>query len=182
VTIFGLSLENGKNGIFYHAIGVNGAKYSHYNAAQFFAAQTAVLRPELFIISMGTNEAIDYPYIDKNFYQHIDKLITSLRSSNPDAKFILVTPPDAYRKKMKHNPGVNIVRQQIIQYAVENGLAFYDMYKAMGGDHAADKWTKSRLLRSDGIHFTKDGYEYQGNLLFNAIIKSYNLYVPLRHP
>jgi hypothetical protein len=56
------------------------------------------------------------------------------------------------------------------------------MYNAMGGDHSADAWKKAGLLRTDGIHFTKDGYEYQGNLLFNAIIKSYNQYVPLRHP
>jgi lysophospholipase L1-like esterase len=181
-TIFGINLENEKNGILYHAIGVNGARYSHYNAAAFFARQTAALTPDIFIISLGTNEAIYYPNIDKNFLVEVDKLVTTLRLNNPQAKFILTTPPDAFRKKAKHNPGVSMIREQIIQYAVDNGLAFYDLYKAMGGDHAADAWRKSGLLRSDGIHFTKAGYEYQGNLLFNAIMKSYNQYVPFRHP
>jgi lysophospholipase L1-like esterase len=181
-TIFGMNLENGKNGILYHAIGVNGAKYTHYNAAMFFSKQTTALQPDLFIISLGTNEALDYPYIDRNFFQHIDKLITSLRENNPGAKFVLVTPSDAFRKKIRVNPGITKIRELIIQYAAENGLAFWDMYRALGGDGSATAWRKSELLRADGIHYTKDGYEYQGNLLYHALLKGYNSYVSHRHP
>jgi lysophospholipase L1-like esterase len=181
-TIYGILLSNETNGIFYHAIGVNGAKYEHYNAAQYFSRQTALLKPELFIISLGTNEAINFPYLDKNLSLHVDRLVSSLRSINPLARFILVTPPNAFRKKTKFNPGINIVRETILQYAVENGYAFYDMYKALGGERAADAWKDAGLLRPDGVHFTKEGYEYQGNLLFSALMKSYNEFVPLRHP
>jgi len=181
-TIFGLSLENSRNGILYHAIGANGAKYAHYLSSTFFTQQTAALKPQLFIISLGTNEAISYPYMDKKLTEEIDSLLTQLRSYNPKAKFILVTPPDAFRKKNKANPGIQMVRQQIISYAVENGLAFYDMFKACGGEGSAAAWRKKGLLRNDGVHFTKEGYAYQGNLLFNAFMKSFNQYVPLRHP
>lgn len=181
-TIFGLHLTNEKNGVMYHAIGVNGAKYEHYNAARFFTRQTAALMPEVFIISLGTNEAVNFPYLDKNLTKHIDQLIASLRSANPLAKFILVTPPNAFRRKVKPNPGINMVREVILQYAVENGYAFYDMYKAMGGETAANSWKAAGLIRPDGVHFTKEGYEYQGNLLFSAIMRSYNEFVPLRHP
>jgi lysophospholipase L1-like esterase len=181
-TIFGMCLENSNNGVLYHAIGVNGAKYLHYNSALYFAKQTSVLKPELFVISLGTNESVEYPYLDQNFSQHIDKLITSLKQNNPQSNFILVTPPDAFRRKIKKNPGIQQVREKIIAYAVENGYAFYDMYKALGGDNSATAWRNAGLLRPDGVHFSKDGYEYQGNLLFDALMKSYNRYVPLRHP
>jgi lysophospholipase L1-like esterase len=181
-TIFGLNLENGKDGILYHSIGVNGAKYAHYTAARYFARQTQALQPDLFIISLGTNESNDYPYLDKNFYQHINKLVQSLNEYNPQAKFILVTPPDAFRKKVKYNPGIKTVRDQIIQYAVENGLAFWDMYKINGGMHSAAEWRMQGLLRPDGVHFSKDGYAYQGNLFYDAIMKSYKKYAPFRHP
>jgi lysophospholipase L1-like esterase len=181
-TIFGIDLENGQEGVRYHAIGVNGAKYAHYNAALYFAKQTQALKPSLFIISLGTNESIDYPYLDKSFLVNIDKLVQSLKQFNPQAKFILVTPPDAFRRKVRVNPGIETIREQIIQYAVENGLAFWDLYKAMGGKHSAALWRSKSLLRPDGVHFSKDGYEYQGNLLYQAIVKSYNNYVPLRHP
>jgi len=147
-----------------------------------FARQTQALQPDLFIISLGTNESVEYPYIDKNFSEHIHKLVQSLSEYNPQARFILVTPPDAFRRKVRPNPGIETVRSQIIQYAVENGLAFWDMYKVNGGKNSAAQWRMQGLLRPDGIHFSKDGYIYQGNLLYDAILKRYNQYVPIRHP
>jgi lysophospholipase L1-like esterase len=181
-TIFGMSLENNKPGILYHVIGVNGAKYVHYNAAKYFATQTHQLNPELIIISMGTNEALDYPYIDKRLFNHIENLVMSLRANNPLSKFIIVTPPDCFMKKTRKNPGITKVRELLIQFAVENGLAFYDMYEVMGGENSAARWKEAQLLRADGVHFTKEAYDYQGNLLYEAIMKGFNEYVPVRHP
>jgi lysophospholipase L1-like esterase len=181
-TVFGMSLENDKPGILYHVIGVNGAKYVHYNAARFFASQSHKLNPELIIISLGTNEALDYPYIDKRFFSQIENLVMSLRANNPLSKFIIVTPPDCFMKRTRKNPGIMKVREMLVQFAVENGLAFYDMYQVMGGENSATSWKDAQLLRADGVHFTKEGYDYQGNLMFDAIIKGYNEYVPVRHP
>jgi lysophospholipase L1-like esterase len=181
-TIFGIELENNNPGILYHAIGVNGAKYIHYNAALYFARQTQALMPDVFIISLGTNESVDYPYINTSFYSHVEKLITTLKKFNPSAQFVLVTPPEAFRKKIKENPGIEIIRAQLIRYAVENGLAFWDMYKALGGKGSAQAWRKEGLIRPDGVHFSKEGYQYQGDLLYYAMIKSYNEYVAHRHP
>ncbi len=181
-TIFGMSVENRKPGVLYHAIGVNGAKYVHYNAAMFFAKQTAALKPQLFVIALGTNESLDYPYMDKNFYQHVDTFITSLKDYNPEAKFILVTPQEIFRKRNRVNPGSAQIREQLIQYAAENGIAFWDMYKVSGGEDSAGAWRKAELLRTDGVHLSRDGYEYQGNLFYHALLKGYNKYVQLRHP
>jgi lysophospholipase L1-like esterase len=181
-TIFGMSLENDSAGVLYHVIGVNGAKYMHYQAAKYFSEQTHQLDPELFIISLGTNEALDYPYIDKRLAVYIENLVSSLRSHNPLAKFIIVTPPDCFIKRTKKNPGIQKVRETLIQFAAENGYAFYDMHQALGGDGSAERWKEAQLLRADGVHFSKEGYDYQGNLLFHAIIKGYNDYVPVRHP
>jgi lysophospholipase L1-like esterase len=178
-TLYGVNLENGKTGILYHAIGVNGAKYTHYNAARYFVPQTKALHPDLFIISLGTNESVEHPYLDRNFFQHVTKLVESLSAMNPTAAFILVSPPDAFLKKVKQNPGIEHVRNEIVRYAVENGLAFWDMYKVNG---SAGDWRLQGLLRPDGIHFTKDGYTYQGSLLSDAIMKSYYQYVSARYP
>lgn len=178
-TVYGLNLENGHPGILYHAIGVNGAKYTHYNAARYFVPQTRSLHPDLFIISLGTNESVEHPFLDKNFFQHVTKLVESLSATNPTAAFILVSPPDAFMKKSRPNPGIERVRNEIVRYAVENGLAFWDMYKVNG---SASDWRLQGLLRPDGIHFSKDGYVYQGNLLSEAIMKRYNQYVSARYP
>lgn len=180
--IYGAVLENSMPGILYHSIGVNGAKFRHYTVAKYFARQTAALNADLFIISLGTNESIDYPYVNKKFSGEIDELLSALKRNNPLSEFILVTPQDVFRQKTKPNPGILQVREQIMQYAVENGLAFYDMFRAMGGEHSAIGWSEHALLSRDGIHLTRDGYEYQGNLFFHAIMKGYNQYVPTRHP
>ncbi len=176
-TIFGISLENEKEGVLYHSVGVNGAKYKHYNAAEFFAQQVSALEPELFVISLGTNEALDYPYVDRSLGDQINKLLMSLQQYNPQALFILSTPPPGFRRRKLHNPGLDIVREQVIQYAAENGYAFWDLYKILGGEAGAQRWKAFAFLRPDGVHFTKEGYAYQGNLFYHALMKGYNEYV-----
>lgn len=180
--LYGLVLENSEPGVLYHTIGVNGARYEHYVDAQYFATQTAALHPDLFIISLGTNESAYYPYLDKNFLAEVSSLVSALGRSNPGAKFLLVTPQDAFRQRNKPNPGIRRIRQSIIDYAVENGLAFYDLFRAMGGPSSAQRWRANDLLSDDGIHLTRDGYEYQGNLFYDAFIKAYEGYVRDRHP
>src|SRR5690606_14250089 len=101
---------------------------------------------------------------------------------NPMAKFILVTPQDAFRLRTKVNPGIMQVRECIVRYAVENGFAFYDMFRAAGGENSAGAWSDHALLSRDGVHLTRDGYEYQGKHFYHALIKGYNQYVPTRHP
>ena len=140
------------------------------------------LQPDLFIISLGTNEAIDYPYIDSQLFNYIDNLVESLKEKNPGSKFILTTPPDSFRKKTRRNPGIERVRDIIARYADQHNIAYWDLYAAAGGHHSADAYKKYNLLQRDGIHFTKEGYELQGNLFYQALIKSYTTYVSYRHP
>lgn len=181
-TLYGLILENGKPGIFYHATGGNGAKVKHYVEAQYFSKQTKELSPDLIIISLGTNEAIEHPYIDPKFSKHLDKFINQLREQNPFALFLLTTPLDFYKKKTRRNPGVEVIREQLLDYANQHNIAYWDSYLTGGGKHSADVWKKNNLLQNDGIHFTKAGYQLQGKLLFEAFIKGYNEYVLYRYP
>ena len=181
-TIFGINLENGRPGLVYHSIGVNGAKFKHYLAAGLFVDQTAALAPDLVILSLGTNEGLDYPYFDPQFVNQMDSLITRLRAKNPNARILLTTPADSYRRKTRRNPGVEIIGNKITTYADLHNLAYWDLYQVGGGSHSADHWKKNRLMRFDGIHFTVDGYALQGTLLYTALMKGYNEYVQYRHP
>ena len=140
------------------------------------------LSPDLIIISLGTNEAIEYPYVDPRLTDQLDEFINQLKNQNPKAQFILTIPMDFYKKKTRRNPGVEVVRKKLIDYADSHDLAYWDLYTSGGGKHAADLWKKSSLLQSDGIHFTKAGYELQGSLLYEALIKGYNEYVLYRYP
>jgi len=177
VTYFGFSFVNGNPGILYHAIGVNGAKYKHYLAAEYFAEQTKALNPDLIVLSLGTNEALDHPYSDPKFTEYVDDLIKKLKAQNPNALFVIATHPDSFKKKNKRNPGIATIRKKLLEYAENSQIACFDLYEAGGGNHSADNWKKAELLREDGVHFTRKGYELQGNMFYLALIKAYNQYV-----
>ena len=180
-TLYGLNLLNSKNGILYHAVGVNGAKSVHYNKAQYFISQSKILQPSLIIISLGTNESIEYPRIPKDVEKQLDSLVSNLIRANPYAR-ILFTTPQANLLKGKPNAGAKTVRDIILKYAVDNGYAFWDWYQIARGIRYVKEWRTTGLLRSDGVHLTKEGFELQGHLLYHAIMKGYEDYVSHRHP
>lgn len=179
--LFGLSLENSKPGIRYHIIGVNGAKYRHFMAAKDLLNQTPALHPDLIIISLGTNEAVDHPNMDPRFSSQLNTLTSELKRLNPNAIIVLTTNPDFYKKRTRRNPGIQVIKNKIIEFAKKNNMPYWNLHEIAGGNHAADLWKKQELLQTDGIHFTKKGYDLQGHLLFEAIIKGYNDYVLDRH-
>ncbi len=176
-TIYALNLENSNSGVIYHAVGVNGAEAYQYARAMYFAQQTAGIKPDLFIISLGTNEAQHKPFDKELTLSRIDSLVKQLRTANPNTAIILTTPPDSYYHKKYFNLGVGQMHALLVDYAKENNLAVWDIYSIAGGYKSCYQWKKYGLMGGDGIHFTRKGYEFQGNLLYEAIVKAYNKYV-----
>ncbi len=176
-TFYGVSLENSNPGIRYHIVGINGARYRHFLSSPELLQQTKALDPSLIIISLGTNEASDHPHIDPKLRTQINSLVNELKRINPTAVVLLTTPADFFKKRTRRNPGAQTIKNKIIEAANNNHLPYWNLYEIGGGNHSADRWKKSALLQSDGIHFTKEGYALQGKLLYEAIIKGYNEYV-----
>lgn len=175
----GLARETGEPGIVYHILGVNGATAVTFsNEAKM--REIADLHPDLIIISFGTNEAHSRRYLSQPHRQQLDALMTMLKAACPDAVFLLTTPPGAYvsRRSRTPNPRTVTAARTITDYAQEHGMASWDLYNVVGGkSDACRNWSKHRMLRVDGIHFTPEGYRLQGNLLHRALIKAYNNYV-----
>lgn len=116
---YGFSLENGRSGVLYHALGINGACYTHWGRRPEIVAQTKALDPELVIISMGSNEASGRNFIEDVFYREIDSFVSKLRRENPKAAILLTTPPEAMRmSKRAANPNQNFekVSRTILRY------------------------------------------------------------------
>ena len=177
---YGLNLQNGKSGVLYHAIGMNGAHYEDYANSPLFMQQIPELSPALIIISMGTNEAYAKGYRSDQFYNSIDRAIKQIREQYPDAIFLLTTPAETwYRfksaKYRKPHPNIILARNTIIKYANDNQLAYWDLFSITGGKGSAQTWRKLKLINSDGIHFTQDGYEFTGELFFEAIYNAFKL-------
>ncbi len=181
-TIYGMMVENDSAGIMLHTVGVNGAEAFHYVYAKHFAVQTTSLNPNLIIISLGTNEAQRRPFDKALTAARLDSLVKLMQLYHPGIPILLTTPPDSYYGRKYYNPSVSAVRSIIIEYAGENNIPVWDLFSVGGGYKSCYQWKKYGLMRRDGIHFNRTGYELQGSLLYEAIVKAYNQYVITRHP
>ncbi len=178
--IYGMILENDSAGLLYNMIGVNGAEYRHYNRSQYFLEQMSYLKPDLVILSMGTNEGFNAKFDSANFYQQVDTLVNNIRLRNPGVNILVTTPPDSYRKVRKgkkryyaKNPQMLAARNTLIRYCTKNQIAYWDLYEVMGGYGSMNAWYKGGLVARDHLHFSAKAYQMMGNLLYKAIDDGY---------
>lgn len=185
---YGAVLQNGQHGVLYHAIGINGAQFMHYNQHEAtLPVQLGMLRPQLVILSLGTNEAFG-GITPAQLRQEMDRTMKAVKQYAPEAKVLFTTPPYGMKKKRQvpyrknkrtyyrvtylANPQVAVLRAEILQYCRDNGYACWDFYEAMRTD--------KRFLRAwshDKVHFNAYGYTLQGTLLFEAIDAAYDEWI-----
>ncbi|HYM92530.1 MAG TPA: SGNH/GDSL hydrolase family protein, partial [Chitinophagaceae bacterium] len=174
---YGVSLENSKPGIIYHSIGVNGARYDSYNSAPLFWQQLPALKADLYIISLGTNEAQKTDLDKKNFLQQVSQFLENLKSVSPGAAILITTPADDFYKHRRPNIMLKQICASLTGYCTQNRIPLWDLYRISGSYGSAYKWLKRGLMNKDRVHFTNEGYKIQGNLFFNAFAKEYNSYI-----
>lgn len=167
---YGMSLENGSSGIIYHTAGVNGATFKNFNQPGHFLSQLKELKPDLIIISLGTNDATGRDFSSQDFYSQIVLLAGSIKNECPGVDILFTTLPDFGRhRNSRLKQKISAVRSAAITYSREKGHAFWDLYVVMGGRGSFSKWKKHALAQADMVHFTKAGYILQGNLFADAI-------------
>jgi hypothetical protein len=52
----------------------------------------------------------------------------------------------------------------------------------MGGLNSMAVWETNGLAKKDKVHFTSAGYKIMGDLMFNAILKSYERHMMKKYP
>ena len=179
ITIYGMEIDNDDPGIIYSAVGVNGAEVVSYLKCNLLEQHLKALAPEWIIISLGTNDAYNITFDNIAFERNLTTLIKRIRTAAPDVAILLTTPADSYRKKRFPNPNMMKAGQAIINVATQNNCAVWDIHKIMGGYMSIKKWISAGLAGGDKVHFTKNGYIVQGDLLFNAFLKSYDNYIDI---
>lgn len=176
----GIAKETGLPGIVYNVVGVNGSTAQNF-CDPVKIDEIASLKPDLIIISFGTNESFGRGYNSSVHKNQLDMLVRMLSQRCPGTCFLLTTPPGCYnRSRRGYTPNARVADAAgvIGRYAAEKGLACWDLYDVAGGrESACTNWTRNNLMQRDHVHFTYDGYTLMGNLLYAAIIKSFNKYV-----
>ncbi len=171
----GVILENNSPGILYHNIGVNGAKFSDYNKYDLFFEQLKALQPDLIIISLGTNESFD-KMKSEDYLVQLDLFLQNVKSHNPNAEILITSAPPSLFQRKYPNFFVADYAQKISNLAVDSNYAFWDMYAQLGGLYGVRRNFNQGLMANDRVHYSKLGYEKQGNLLSEAILKAFEVY------
>ncbi len=179
---YGVSLERkDTGGVIYHTIGANGARYDQYATSSLFWEQLKVLQGDLFVISMGTNEAQNPDLSEAAAAALCDTMIRKIREMVPGAPILITTPAGSYYKGKRPNAVLSKVTEGFIKSAERNGAAYWDLYKMSGGKKSAAAWKRSGLLAHDLVHYQQKGYQLQGQLLLSAFAKAYTSFAKL-HP
>ena len=171
----GAELMNNNPGIEYTSIGVNGSSFAFYNRSAYFEQQLKLYKPDLFIISIGTNDAY-MPKADfdaEKFRLYYEAFIQMIQRVNPDCAILLTVPNDSYYQRKIPNPNTATQQQIIEEIAIKYKMAVWDFYEIMGGLGSSNKWYKQKLMPRDRIHFNNLGYQIKADLLLNALIKSW---------
>lgn len=175
---YGFMLMNSNPGILYHSIGVNGAKFVDYTSRDYIR-QLSLLNPSLLIVSLGTNESFGKNFSKAAFEQQVDSFIRLVREEIPGTTLLITTPAETYkriyRNKKRHyvrNENIAKIADVISSYAEKENIAYWDLYSISGGNNSCKKWYDAKMFGRDRIHFSRNGYDEQGALLYKAIIRS----------
>ncbi|MGB1248435.1 MAG: LysM peptidoglycan-binding domain-containing protein [Chitinophagales bacterium] len=172
----GFSLEHtDSSGLLYHTIGVNGAQYFHYNDTERFFEQLEALSPDLIIVSLGANESFDTDLEDEEFIEELDEFYNHLDIHAANTPVLISTPPDNRKQQTRAENLAKILKE----YAHSNAMPLYDLYNILGGKGSFYELQLKNFARKDKIHFHASGYEMQGQLTSDAILKAYEKYKTL---
>ncbi len=177
---YGFSLTNGKPGVLYHAIGVNGAMFVNYTDADFME-RLALLKPDLLIVSLGTNESFGSRFTEREFSSQIQDFLDLVKRYLPNTSLLLTTPAECYRKQRidkqrvyVRNDNIQKVAHAIVELSRKEGFACWDLFTATGGKNSYKEWYQGKYMGKDRIHFTKRGYQEQANLFYMAWTRAMN--------
>jgi lysophospholipase L1-like esterase len=171
--LYGIEFLNGKAGISYTTIGVNGAGLYTYLDNVNFEEQLKVSPPDFFAFSVGTNDGnVPYDRFDPQVYKNnLEKMMKIVLRANPRCAILLTVPNDSYYKRKYLNRNIAREREMIIELAEKYKMAVWDFYGIMGELGSSRLWQRNGLMQSDLVHFTSMGYHLKGDLLIDAFLK-----------
>lgn len=172
--LYGFSLENDDPGIIYHSIGINGASFPSFLRCNLLDKHLEVLKPDLVILSLGTNDAYTTKFKPEFYKANYKKMINRIKKAAPETAILNTVANDSYLFRRYPNKNTKMAAKVIYEVAKELNCGVYNFYEVMGGFNSSAIWYKENLMVRDRIHFNRQGYLLKGDLFFNAFIKAYD--------
>ena len=170
-TLTGIYLDRPSHGLTLSECGVNGASTRAWLDCSDLVRDLAFVRPDLVILSIGINDIQGADFNADRFIRNYDKLLSYIHAVNPHCAILFTTNNDSYRNHVP-NPHSEACEMAFARLAVRHDAALWDLFDMMGGSGSAASWEAAGWMKADRIHFTPEGYDLLGNLLFNALMEA----------
>jgi len=126
----GLVLENGRSGVVWSESGVNGLSWQDLLKPSRMWEQMAAWRPDLVVVSLGTNDAFQKGFSGFGFTESVRESIRRIRLAAPRADILLTFPPDhalkVRRRKWGDNPRLDLVARRLADLCETENVAGID--------------------------------------------------------
>ncbi len=175
--LYGIVMESDRPGFIYSSVGVNGASTWSYLKCELFAKHLTIIPPDIVFFGIGINDAHDPNFSEKTYFANYEKIMLQMRAANPNVFFVFITNNDSYGYNKKLNTNAVVVQKVMFDLAKKHKGAVWDLYEIMGGLKSATTWRDAKLMANDRIHFSSEGYQLLGDLLFNAVMQSFENYL-----
>jgi lysophospholipase L1-like esterase len=178
VALSGMVLERRGPGVTYDPLGQNGYAIQHLAKIdrEHWIQALRLRRPDLVVLAFGTNEVGYYNIPGPAYAADYREVVRRIREALPAASILIMGPMDRGERKPDGGLGTmpNLIRIVEAQkkVAAELGVAFFDTYRAMGGEGAAVRGYNAtpRLMTGDFTHPTRTGADRIAKSFVDALL------------
>lgn len=171
---FGMSLENG-NGVYVDNFSIRGN--SGISLADIpkdiYQDFNKLLNYKLIILNFGLNIASPDQSNYTWYKTKMVKVINYLKETFPDAAILMIGVGDKAVKKgtrFQTDPSILQVLKEQKEIADQTGIAFWNLFEAMGGENSMVDWVNQNLGSKDYSHFNGKGGKIVAEMIVEALL------------
>ncbi|MBI1222468.1 MAG: hypothetical protein GC180_07685 [Bacteroidetes bacterium] len=175
---YGVSLES-ENGVILDNLSLRGNSGMAQTriSTPMLKGFNSYLKPDLIVLHFGIN-VISASTMKYGWYEHaMTRVVRHYQKCFPQASILLIGVADKGFKKgdvMVSDPSVYRVLKTQYKVAKKTGVAFWNLYSAMGGEGSMIEWTEAEkpLANKDYTHLNFRGANAVGNMLYDFLMEA----------
>ena len=195
VTVTGVEVNREGDGVSYVSLGFPGATVQLLQklAEDNLADDLKRVAPDVIVLAFGTNEGFNDALDIAAYTAQYEQIVKRLKSLRPQARIVIVGPPDGARAGGACRPGapgcatsasaegvchlptppkLGLVREAQRRLAMRLEADFWDWSSAMPGPCGAQIWAAADppLMAHDYVHMTTEGYKQSADRFADFLI------------
>ena len=128
------------------------------------------MQPDLILLGVGLNDAInEHGFNIARFAVNYERCLDALEKAAPDAAVLMMSNTNVHNTSKHTRQNSMMIQEFLRSKALVSNSAYFDLASATGGAENTTSWMEDGWFKSDGIHFTPEGYQEIAALIFSAL-------------